>query len=192
MDLTRLLKTSRSNAGGRRQYWEDAAKKVGLADSSQGVRFARRPGAGPDYCMSYPMEEQSLPLVLSSDKPIVTDFLFLLMEQMERCRFTEEDRIGGRSKVKDYPVGFPGMQCKHCRGKAGFGRYFPSSANALALANSDRNIYNHIRKCRRCPESIKHELQYLQVQQTEEGSKNKRGSRKQFFSSVWERMNREI
>ena len=127
----------------------------------------------------------SVPLVNLKDKDMVTDFLFVLMDQMETCQFAEEDRSGGRSKVKDYPVGFGGMQCKHCRGMAGFGRYFPSSINALALANSDRNIYNHLKKCRKCPESIKQELQELQ---TQESVKNKRGSRKQFFSKIWTRI----
>ena len=189
-DLTRLIRTSRSTAGGPRQYWEDSAKRIGLVDTPQGVHFAQRPY---DMDIRLPVPEsksdsQVVSLVSPSERPIVSDYLFLLMEQMEPCQFTEQDRIGGRSKVKDYPIGFRGMQCKHCRGKAGFGRYFPVSVDALALANSDRNIYNHLLKCRKCPEKIQNELQ-LQHQQA--GSKNKRGSRKQFFAKVWERIHSE-
>jgi hypothetical protein len=131
---------------------------------------------------------QASSLVTPKERDVVTDYLFLLMEQMETCQFTEDDRMGGRSKVKDNQVGFRGMQCKYCRGKAGFGRYFPTSVDALALANSDRNIFNHLLKCRKCPESIKQELR---LQQQQAGSKNKRGARKLFFAKVWERIHLE-
>lgn len=184
-----LMESSKSSGGGRRHYWEDAAKKVGLVDTPHGVRFARPPGeeieARDDMSsqVSSPCTN-SITLVSQSDKDLVTGYLFLLMEQMKLCQFSEEDREGGRSKVKNCQVGFHGMECKHCHGKAGFGRYFPSSINALALANSDRNIYNHLRKCRRCPESIQERLKELRP----ESFKNKRGSRKQFFTHIWERM----
>ena len=125
-------------------------------------------------------------LVVPEDKDLVTDYLYLLMEQMQTCRFTEEDRTGGRSKIKNNEVGFPGMECSHCEGRAGFGRYFPSSVSALSLANSDRNVYNHLQKCRRAPEQIKTELNRLQKDQTQ--SKNRRGLRKLFFNRIWSRM----
>ena len=184
-----LMESSKSSGGGRRHYWEDAAKKVGLVNTSHGVRFARTPGEEID--VSHEVASQvpvsssnSITLVSPGDKDLVTGYLFLLMDQMQLCQFTEEDREGGRSKVKNCQVGFHGMECKHCHGKAGFGRYFPSSINALALANSDRNIYNHLRKCRRCPEPIQERLKNLRP----ESFKNKRGSRKQFFTHIWERM----
>ena len=183
--MTDLVRLSRTSAGGRRQYWEDAARKLGMVDTPFGVRFARVPGILESTVSSRSAADAvSLPLTKKEDKPLVTNYLFLLMDQMEICYFTEEDRSGGRSKVKDCPVGFPGMQCKHCRGKAGFGRYFPSSVDSLALANSDRNLYNHLRKCRRCPPEIQSELKRLRP----ENSKNKRGSRKLFFTKVWDRM----
>jgi len=183
-----LMQSSRSAAGGRRHYWEDAAKEIGLVDTPHGVRFVRPPGvdAGTQsLVIAQPISFTSIPLVTPSDKELVTAYLFLLMDQMQLCKFTEEDREGGRSKIKDFRVGFHGMECKHCHGKAGFGRYFPSSINALALANSDRNIYNHLRKCRRCPESVQEQLKELRP---DDASKNKRGSRKQFFTNIWERM----
>lgn len=191
-EMTDLMSSSRNSAGGRRQYWEDAAKRLGMVDTPQGVRFARPPGMTAEEPIVERQEQanpgRSLqvtrPIVGVDDKPLVTGYLYLLMEQMQVCYFTEEDRSGGRSKVKVFPVGYPGIQCKHCCGKAGFGRYFPSSQDALALANSDRNTYNHIMKCRKCPESIQLELKSLRP----ESSKNKRGSRKLFFARVWDRV----
>jgi len=183
--MLELMESSKSRAGGRRQYWEDSAVRIGMVDTANGVRFCRTPG---DLAVSAGPDNGFVPkkVVAEEDRDMVTDYLFLLMDQMQTCQFTEEDRTGGRSKIKNNCVGFPGMQCKHCHGKAGFGRYFPSSVSALALANSDRNINNHLQKCRRCPPQIKSELVRLQKDQSQ--GKNRRGLRKLFFSRVWERM----
>eukprot|EP00339_Tiarina_fusa_P014158 CAMPEP_0116999954 /NCGR_PEP_ID=MMETSP0472-20121206/2472_1 /TAXON_ID=693140 ORGANISM="Tiarina fusus, Strain LIS" /NCGR_SAMPLE_ID=MMETSP0472 /ASSEMBLY_ACC=CAM_ASM_000603 /LENGTH=414 /DNA_ID=CAMNT_0004699515 /DNA_START=129 /DNA_END=1374 /DNA_ORIENTATION=+ len=138
--IVELMESSKSRAGGRRKYWEDSAKRLGMMDTSHGVRFSRTPGdLGPPESLPGTSSDalDTAPVVQDEDRELVTPYLFLLLEQMQTCQFTEEDRSGGRSKIKDNDTGFPGMQCKHCHGKAGFGRYFPTSANALALANSD-------------------------------------------------------
>jgi hypothetical protein len=226
--MTELMESSKSRAGGRRQYWEDSAMRLGMIDTAEGVRFSRVPGdlglaaripkpiqANKETIMNttpnsfvvvagkennspthgtsrqemvvLPQEElPAEPIVRAPDRQLVTDYLFLLLEQMQTCQFTESDRTGGRSKIKDNDVGFPGMQCLHCRGLSGLGRYFPSSVDALALANSDRNIFNHLQKCRRCPPSIKAELVRQSKQQSQ--CKNKRGLRKLFFKRVWGRI----
>jgi len=187
-----LMGQSRSGAGGRRQYWETSARRLGMEDTSMGIRFNRTPGSvAPLEAVVSPAEapEEHPPsraLVFPDDKKLVTDYLFMLLEQMETCYFSEQDRVGGRSKVKNCPTGYPGLQCKHCAGKAGFGRYFPVSIQALTSANSDRNIFNHIVKCRRCPDQIKQELQLYLSQQKH--AKNRRGLRKVFFQRVWQRM----
>lgn len=206
--MTELMKKSRAGAGGRRQYWEESARMLGMETTANGVRFVRVPGyiGGSELSSSSSSsssqkqmdatmalqehgnidETPSVPIVYEQDKSLVTNYLYMLLEQMESCRFTEEDRVGGRSKVKDCPAGMPGIQCKHCRGKAGFGRYFPTSVSALASANSDRNLQNHLSKCRAvCPEIIC-DLKRLQKEQAQ--VKNRRGQRKQFFERVWTRL----
>ncbi len=186
--IVELMESSKSRAGGRRQYWEDSARRLGMVDTVHGVRFVRTPRdlGGPEPSPRPQKALPSNPIVHEGDRELVTDYLYLLMEQMETCQFAEEDRTGGRSKIKDNEVGFPGMQCKHCQGKAGFGRYFPATSSALALANSDRNIYNHVQKCRRCPQPVKSKLAQLSKDQAQ--AKNRRGLRKMFFERVWDRI----
>jgi len=188
--IVELMESSKTRAGGRRQYWEDSAKRLGMVDTPRGVRFIRPPGdmggeAEPEVA-THEQKDGGEAVVREEDKDLVTDYLFLLMEQMQSCFFTEEDRTGGRSKIKNIPLKFPGYECRHCHGRAGFGRYFPSSVAALSLANSDRNVFNHLQKCRRCPPQIKKELLRLSKEQSQ--SKNRRGLRKLFFSRIWERM----
>lgn len=184
--MVELMESSKSRAGGRRQYWEDSATRIGMVDTPNGVRFCRSLGVEEKPTPTDAPAFVSKPVVAQEDREMVTPYLFLLIDQMETCQFIEEDRTGGRSKIKNNKVGFPGMQCKHCQGKAGFGRYFPSSVNALALANSDRNINNHLQKCRRTPARIKQEL--IRLSRDNNQGKNRRGLRKLFFRRVWERM----
>ena len=177
---------------------------LGMVDSPHGVRFSRPPGLIRDPSRPVPEAETDKPsdtavqpneeakyvsVVHPTDKPLVTDFLYNLISQMETCRFKEEDRAGGRSKVKTCPPGFPGMQCKHCHGKAGFGRYFPASIRALALANSDRNVLNHLLKCRKCPPATRKQL--LMLRDIDAAKINRRGNRRAFFTLVWRRMRGE-
>jgi hypothetical protein len=189
-EMTGLIQGSKSCAGGRRGYWEESAARTGLADTETGIRFVRKPGdVGPapeETSFVSSTNKPGHPVVEPEDRALVTDYLFLLLDQMETCKFSEEDRAGGRSKVKSCPVGFPGMQCKHCAGKAGFGRYFPANLGALTSANSDRNIFNHIQKCRRCPTEVKQDL--LRLREEYQRHKNRRGSRKVFFQRVWDRL----
>lgn len=138
--ILELMESSKSRAGGRRQYWEDAARRLGMVDTPHGVRFSRVPG-DLGVNLDGTRDSGGTIVVDDEDRQLVTPYLFHLMEQMESCQFAEEDRTGGRSKIKNNKVGFPGMQCKHCQGKAGFGRYFPTTMNALALANSDRKYF---------------------------------------------------
>jgi hypothetical protein len=203
--MTRYMGKSRSSAGGRRQYWEESARRLNMVDTPTGIRFVGPPGTlateheqdGQETLVSTDtpaMEEMheegastpGQPLVLEEDRDLVTDFLFTLLQQMETCSFSEQDRVGGRSKVKDCALGYPGLQCKHCGGKAGFGRYYPISIHALTSANSDRNIFNHVDKCRRCPDAVRYQLHSLLEQQ--HACKNRRGNRKLFFERIWERM----
>jgi len=196
-EMANLIVASKSCAGGRRQYWADAALKIGMIDTPDGIRFSRHPESvsfdddAHNTTVSIPTQDSSgVKLVTPQDKFLITSHLYLLMSQMEPCTFTEEDRTGGRSKIKTNQIGYPGIQCRHCSGKAGFGRYFPTSAHSLTLANSDRNIFNHMMKCRTCPNDIKEELkkQRERRQSLEDKLNNRRGSRKKFFTRVWEQL----
>lgn len=204
-ELAKLKHQSRSGAGGRRQYWVTSAQRMGIVATEHGLRFSHPPGVllDPPPTSTFQPEKKETQdfdttnsdssssstesLVKSEDRFMVTDYLFLLMEQMERCYFTEQDRHGTRSKNnQEHALGYPGMQCRHCRGKAGCGRYFPATLRALTSANSDRNLWNHLKKCRKCPDRIREQIDQLQLQS--ESEKNRRGSRKQFFLNIWHRM----
>jgi len=83
-------------------------------------------------------------LAEAPDRHLVSDILLGTIAQMKKAEVTEGDRIG---RCKNHPIGFVGMCCKWCGGKAGkpgFGRYFPSSIRSLAQVDSCQHMIKHV------------------------------------------------
>lgn len=141
---------------------------------------------------------ESNPMVSIKDRHLVSNTTLVAMAQMKVCVVTEEDQIG---RCKDHTLGFKGLCCKHCGGKAGkpgYGRYFPSSLRSLAQADSCHQIIRHITaKCTSCPPEIRSFIEELNRlgDNTKIGGNTGRikyGSRKIFFRRVWARLHDEI
>jgi hypothetical protein len=231
------LKDSTSNRGGRKQYWQDSAKRIGLVDTSFGIHFGRDPadplpplGGVRDPVTMEPIDEDDpyelgivkssvasdgdpikidflagqevtepeyYPLVTPEDRPLITDYLYLALEQMQPCNLMDADRVGC---YKGRRTGFPGLACKHCVGQAGCGRYFPASEASLSQTTTSQTVVNHVRNCRRCPIEIREELELMKrskngpdykKQQGHSGdNKPKHGGRKVFFHRLWCRIQR--
>ena len=225
------LRASSSSRGGRKQYWIDSAKRLGLVDTPHGIHFGRDPNgplpplSGPSAGPKSPklneskkevpapndvtpvkddqdgslvfltsehteamkkQKENAYPLVLGEDKPLISDYLFLTLEQMEPCNLMDADRVGC---YKGREVGFPGLACKHCVGQAGCGRYFPASEASLSQTTTSQTILNHVRNCRRCPIEIRENLELMKRAKLGPNGKKfdkpKHGGRKVFFHRLW-------
>lgn len=141
-------------------------------------------GAHQIHQQSYPMVQEGQYLVNSGDAELIPPYVYFLLRQVEKCFFSEADRFVARSKG---PLGFAGFQCRHCRGHAGLGKYFPVSAKSLSTNSTSQNVHAHLLKCRLCPLNVKQELLLLK----EEKSKAPRlepGWRKVFFDKIWDRL----
>jgi hypothetical protein len=269
------LKGSCSSRGGRKQYWVDSAKRLGLVDTPQGIHFERDP-LGPLPPLTGPsvntkikkektvkpkkektvrtskkattsskkkgdqaaseevassaeselvpkndhsyaeaqnttekddLDEQPLqpandeepfierpskapldtrPLVFPEDRDLISDYLYLALEQTAPCLLMESDRVGC---YKTRKVGFPGLACKHCVGQAGCGRYFPATEASLSQTTTSQTIMNHVRNCRRCPPEIRENLEIMKRSHMgpdgKRSEKPKHGGRKVFFHRLW-------
>ena len=216
------LKVSCSSRGGRKQYWIDSAKRLGLVDTPHGIHFGRDPmgplppltgpsvnskegrkkknppkastptpkkqeaETPPEEALPPPPPVDSRPLVFPEDKDLISDYLYLTLEQMAPCQLMEADRVGC---YKTRKVGFPGLACKHCVGQAGCGRYFPASEASLSQTTTSQTIMNHVRNCRRCPIEIRENLELMKRNRMgpdgKRSDKPKHGGRKVFFHRLW-------
>jgi len=173
-----------------RQYWVSSAKKLGLADTKKGIRFIRDPGAPAEQPASLDVLAQvasdvntaSKPLVLPEDKPKIAEFLYVVMEQLQPCRFTEADR--NKRRLKN--MGSIGVECKHCAGKIDGRKFFWSSVNAVE--SNFVSVHTHMMECKFIPQELKDELAELKLLRKEQTSRLKVGSQKAFFNTVWERL----
>lgn len=220
-DKIEALKVSCSSRGGRKQYWVDSAKRLGLVDTPHGIHFGRDP-LGPLPPLSGPSVNtkegrfkkknppkpppapktdpepenednlpppppvDSRPLVFPEDEALISDYLYLTLQQMAPCLLMEADRVGC---YKTRKVGFPGLACRHCVGQAGCGRYFPASEASLSQTTTSQTIMNHVRNCRRCPIEIRENLEIMKRSRMgpdgKRSEKPKHGGRKVFFHRLW-------
>jgi hypothetical protein len=198
--ISELQRQSRAGIGGNRRYWESSANLLGIVNhAGGGIRFCLdldfaehiRANAGSQVTVSLSTSSMpaSQPIVHSDDAVTTNPFLYLLFSQMETCLYSEDDIAHTKGSKRDVELGRPGFQCKHCNGQRGYGRYFPSSVDSLALANSDRNLYKHIAKCHSSPPSVKASLEVLfSEQKSRSRCREPRGNRRRFFQRVWDRM----
>ena len=176
-----------------RQYWVTSANKIGLVDTSKGIRFGRDPSVPEEKPVSLDILAQvashvttvNRPLVLPEDKPYIAEFLYLVMDQLQACRFTEADR--NKRRLKD--VGCIGVECKHCVGQVDSRKFFWSSVNAVE--SNFVSVHTHMMECQMIPEPLKEQLAELKKLRKEQTAALKTGSQKAFFSRVWKRLHGE-
>jgi hypothetical protein len=133
-----------------------------------------------------PPPVDSRPLVFPEDKALISDYLYLTLEQMAPCSLSDSDRVGC---YKTRKTGFPGLACKHCVGQAGCGRYFPASEASLSQTTTSQTVMNHVRNCRRVPADIRENLELMKRNRMgpdgKRSDKPKHGGRKVFFHRLW-------
>jgi len=169
---------SSSQGGPGAERRGSTASSSGNQGSSGGGSSSEGGGAGTQRLKN--------PLVLADDEKYATGFSFHLLSQMQPCVFTEADRLGKR---KGLPAGFAGIACRHCYGGYGAGRFFPSSIKTLSDTSKTLNVlYNHMNRCRKCPQDVRDKLTVLRATHDDERSRMKFGSQKAFFARIWGRL----
>ena len=130
---------------------------------------------------SYPTVDPNLSLVVPEDEQLVTPFTFCTMDQCRPCNLD----IKGNGSRSNFDHGWPGLECKFCPGPKPR-RFFYRTAEILAGNYS--HIPNHLLNCSGVPASLKATL--VQLKQEHQTLKHQldRGTQKQFFANVWNRL----
>lgn len=123
--------------------------------------------------------DDEIVLLLPEDEESISPFLFYLMQQVELVRVQED------TNHQYLPIGLPGLGCSYCSHCASRrSQVFP--LDRRTFPNMVRKqLYNHIRRCERCPLEVKLELRRLK--KMEVGNKISREERL-FFKELWFRM----
>jgi hypothetical protein len=177
-----------------RTYWVTSAKKIGLVDTQRGIRFGRDPLA-PEQSKAFSLDilaaaafsvtTANKQLVVERDKDTIAEFLYVVMEQLQPCRFTEADR--NKRRLKD--VGCIGVECKHCAGQVDGRKFFWSSVSAVE--SNFVSVHTHMLECKMVPDNLKERLAELKTLRKQQTAALKTGSQKAFFTRVWKRLHDE-
>jgi len=154
--------SSRSRFGGGKSYWAEAAKDLGLVECSNGIWFKTHifslsKEAEDKASLSEPCAVSALQMaetdqdgiVLPEVRSIVTDYMFLLMSQMQPYCTLLNDCV---------EKSLPGLMCKHCKGVKGCGMCFGTKVSSLAKNENMAQIHKHMDECCSCPTDIKNAL----------------------------------
>ena len=183
-----LEQLSKSYTVGRRLYWSTSSKALGLIDTNKGIQYFPET-INMNATLHIEDNTPQVPLVVENDKSLVSNLLFFLMSHIQKCAFSEDDRISGRSHKKmNVDIGSPGLACRYCNGMTGVGRYFFRDASFL---NIERNLERHFEKCTQLPKDVKAKIDLFK-EKKQKHARNPKGNRKLFFETVWKRMHTDI
>jgi hypothetical protein len=203
LQLQNMNAQGASNAKG---YWEHAAKKMGLVDIVEehggkgGMHISEASqtnaslippfGSSPTFAEPQP----PVPLVFKSDKGLVSEFLYSLMEQVYRVHLAPSERKGNRKSLRP---GMPGFGCRYCyeAGRMGLCRLFPARRRTIHTKIPD--FYDHMKRCPLCPLSVKERLISLHRDDStfnngQEQDSDTRSREREFFERVWSRLGHEV
>uniref|UniRef100_A0A7S2KNF1 Uncharacterized protein n=2 Tax=Leptocylindrus danicus TaxID=163516 RepID=A0A7S2KNF1_9STRA len=139
-------------------------------------------------------------LVLQEHRKYVTDCTWLLYCQLQTCCYksngtttstadNNNSKGGGQHHSK-----LLGLECRHCMAENKqdrHGRYYPSTEKKLSDASFSQCVYLHMIKCEMCPYDVKKALESLHMLNAMQRAQLKRGSKKRFFSIIWQKMQQQ-
>lgn len=174
-----------------KRYWIESARRLGMVDTQcQGIVVTEATQASAIASIAPRTRSNSgedgrsiVMIVVNDDRPLVSEYIYFLMTQVEKVQLTESERVGNRKSME---LGMPGFGCKHCcaSDRKGLCRFFPARRRTLPAKIKD--LADHLRRCTMCPMEVKEQLidfkrKKLDLEPTEESNKH-------FFDRVWSRL----
>ena len=192
-EFTSLKNKPAQGATDSKRYWIYSAKKIGMIDSSDGIMINQTsrsegmdlPSFGTVSGQNWEDDAfRGVSLVRPGDSELVAEFLLVLLSQVQPIRLTEAECIGNRRSLR---VGLPGFGCRFCceQKRLGLCRMFP--ARRRTLPNKVNDLYDHLRRCSLCPQSVKDSLESSKRRLSTSFQSDQAGDR-EFFDRVWSRL----
>mmetsp|Transcript_5364 Transcript_5364/g.6698 ORF Transcript_5364/g.6698 Transcript_5364/m.6698 type:complete len:2191 (-) Transcript_5364:85-6657(-) len=147
-------------------------------------------------------------LVSKSDKNYVSEFIFLLLEQVQPCNVTISDTGGllspqqpphvtSNSTTNNNNTHSPpppssrsriGIGCKHCSLETYPFKLFPTSVRRFRTCITQ--MHDHVMHCKQAPFFLKKKLCSLKDKETREYTKIKPSRQNEFYDRIWDRLSR--
>ena len=129
-------------------------------------------------------------LILSSDRHLITDFVFFMMRHMRIAIPSAADYAKGRRST-NLNSRLAGFCCKYCHDQDASatitGRSFPSAPDNMA-SSLNTSLYNHMLRCFYVPDDMKRAIANLKRIHSQQCGNLKFGSQRKFFNLVYTRL----
>lgn len=110
-------------------------------------------------------------ILLDGEKYMLSDYTVLVLEQLRPCRIQNKQCLP--DSRYPFPLGFPGLECKHCAGTKEARRFFWSTA--VRFKNNNGEFAKHLFKCTHCPDTVKEQMNFMKTYHTRQMKSLPRG-----------------
>jgi hypothetical protein len=126
-------------------------------------------------------------VIVPADRPLVSDYVFLIMRQLKVVFPDEDDIVRVRRRIT-----IPGLACMHCLhqeqpGVSPSGRSFSSAPDNFHSALNS-SLYNHLQICVFVDDAIKRALTTTKKIHSAQCAKIKFGSQRKYFNQLYDRL----
>jgi len=123
-------------------------------------------------------------ILLEKEKYLLSDFTVLVLEQLRPCSI--QNKMCLPDSRYPFPVGFPGLECKHCAGTRDARRFFWSTA--VRFKNNNGEFAKHLLKCTHCPDTVKDQMNFMKTYHTKQMKSLPRGNMSLVFRRLFNRL----
>jgi len=144
-------------------------------------------------------EDMTIHLITKGEASVLSDFMFMTMQQATYCHAVAEDFATRGKKTRLMRIGYTGFCCRHCKLNYRQGgrlnlrvfqnscRSFSSSRDNIGSAMSNSFVL-HLQKCEYTPHNIKNAMQALKKVHSKQMSGLPYGSQSSIFEKLWQRI----
>lgn len=180
-DIPQIVRLSRSFHGGEisdYKFQQNVSQKEVGVGSSPGENEVKHAAPIAIEC------KMNHDILLEKEKYLLSDYTVLVLEQLRPCRIQNKKCLP--DSRYPFPLGFPGLECKHCAGTKEARRFFWSTA--VRFKNNNGEFAKHLFKCTHCPDTVKEQMNFMKTYHTRQMKSLPRGNMSLVFRRVFNRL----
>ena len=123
-------------------------------------------------------------LLTDKEKQLLSDYMCFVLEQLQVCHIDQQQHAA--YSRYSFPIGFPGLECKHCAGADKSRRFYWSSVERWK--NNNGEFARHLLKCTYCPRSVTDQMNFMKTYHFIQTKTLEKGNANLVFSRLFRRL----
>jgi len=127
-------------------------------------------------------------ILTDKDRHLLSDYICFVLEQLQVCHMDRHEHA--TYSRYSFPIGFPGLECKHCAGTDHHRRFFWSSVERWK--NNYGEFARHLLKCPHCPRPVTDQMNFMKTYHNIQMKSMEKGNMNLVFSRLFSRLHSKI